>query len=98
MIDSIRYRKNEDGRRFKVVIREGFEGYVARATLSCSGCHETCEGYSTGQYAYDPKAMCEVGFGCEECGYTGKRRHEYWIPFDITAWSRHEREKERETG
>jgi len=98
MTESIRYRRLDDGTRVKVVTNEGFEGYVARATLPCTGCHHTDEGYSTGQFQYDPKAKCEVGFGCHECGYTGKRRWSMWVPFNITAWSRHEREKERQAG
>lgn len=32
---------------------------------------------------------CVVGAGCSECGYTGKRRSEVWVPFDMTAWDKY---------
>lgn len=38
---------------------------------SCSGCHETNEGYSTGHYPYDQRFKCEMGAGCNECGGLG---------------------------
>ncbi len=43
-------------------------------TGPCSGCHETVDGHSTGDYEYDKAAGCERGCGCHECGHTGKRR------------------------
>lgn len=39
--------------------------------VSCSGCHETNEGYETGHYAYSPVFKCYVGCGCRECGGLG---------------------------
>lgn len=43
----------------------------ARWTRECSGCSCDCgDGYG-----------CSHGAGgCDECGYTGKRREEMWIP------------------
>lgn len=43
-------------------------------TTACSGCHETVEGFCNEDG--DP----ELGSGCRECGYTGKRRHDMWLP------------------
>lgn len=40
-------------------------------THTCSGC---CEPGDYGLYTTDPEHNCSVGSGCEECGYTGKRR------------------------
>jgi len=33
-----------------------------------------------GKYPWDEKAKCYVGSGCEECGYTGKRRDSWFSP------------------
>ncbi|RKQ68963.1 hypothetical protein DES40_1739 [Litorimonas taeanensis] len=38
---------------------------------SCSGCHETNEGASTGWYSFHPFFNCEQGSGCGECGGLG---------------------------
>lgn len=38
---------------------------------SCSGCHETNEGASTGWYSVHPFFKCEQGAGCGECGGIG---------------------------
>ena len=38
---------------------------------SCSGCHETNEGYETGHYPYSEVFQCHVGSGCSECGGIG---------------------------
>lgn len=82
-----RYRRDQDGKRHKVVTSNGQEGYVARVTMSCSGCTEMGEYMSNiNGHPYDNKARCHVGFGCEECGFTGKRRREMWIPFDMGNW------------
>lgn len=95
-----RYRTVDlcDGETMRVMVVEfrGHEGYIARWTASCSGCHETNEGYETGLYPYDKKAQCYVGAGCHECGYTGKRREAMWIPFDYAAWSDDEDRRWRE--
>ena len=45
-------------------------------TDSCSGCYETKEGYTNHDYPTDPKLGIKVGAGCNECGYTGKRKHQ----------------------
>ena len=89
MRQPIRYRTVEEVGRVKVVMHEGFEGYVVRWTEACTGCHETEDGHPVGRYAWDSKAKCDVGSGCHECGYTGKRRRVEWIPIDITAWDKH---------
>lgn len=84
MTDPIRYRKDDEGNRYKVVMNEGFEGYIGRWTTACSGCYESTDGFPTG----------DIGGGCDECGYTGKRRWSMWVPFDITAWHKHMVEQE----
>jgi hypothetical protein len=78
----IRYRRDDDGKRRRVVMFNGQEGFEVWATVSCSGCCEMGEsGGNPNGHDYDPKARCHVGFGCDECGYTGKRRWPYWVPF-----------------
>lgn len=41
------------------------------AWRSCTGCHETNEGYSTGHFPYSAALKCELGSGCRECGGIG---------------------------
>jgi len=56
-------------------------------TTACSGCFEAGEyGGLAHRYAWDEKAQCRIGFGCEECGYTGKRRWSWWVPYVPRAW------------
>ena len=43
---------------------------LARWTESCSGCNSD-----------DPYKSHLDGTGCEECGYTGRRRYVYWVPY-----------------
>lgn len=38
---------------------------------SCTGCHETNEGYETGWYPYSSEFKCYLGGGCSECGGIG---------------------------
>ena len=38
---------------------------------SCTGCHETFEGYSVGSYPWNAAMKCELGAGCRECGGIG---------------------------
>jgi hypothetical protein len=38
---------------------------------SCTGCHETNEGYPVGSYPYSPGLKCHLGIGCNECGGVG---------------------------
>lgn len=53
------------------VIAEGGEDGAACGWSSCTGCHETNEGYSVGCYPVSPIFECEVGSGCSECGGIG---------------------------
>jgi len=45
---------------------------VIKYTGTCSGC--TCDVMQV------DKNGVQLGMGCEECGYTGKRRHVMYIP------------------
>lgn len=63
-----RYVRLIDGTRVLVVPFNGQDGHIVRWTTSCSGCDEIGE-YANGR-----------GSGCSECGYTGKRRREEWVP------------------
>jgi hypothetical protein len=85
MIEKRRYRRTNDGHLYLVVTVDGVDGFIVEFTDSCSGCHETIDGYETGDYPYDAKAQCYVGAGCQECGHTGKRRRREWVPFDAMA-------------
>lgn len=38
---------------------------------TCTGCHETFEGYSVGKYPYSKTLKCDLGSGCRECGGIG---------------------------
>jgi hypothetical protein len=69
-------RDQHDGKLHRVVVLGGVEGYVVSWTQSCSGCDEVPE----------MTARSEAGIGCHECGYTGKRRQEFWCPFDLSQW------------
>lgn len=42
--------------------------HLARWTTACSGCKPEYSDIDT------------RGHGCSECGYTGRRRHAYWVP------------------
>lgn len=64
-------------KRHKIVRWRGFDGYWARWTDACSGCSEDAE-----------YTISDVGSGCHECGYTGKRRRAWFVPLDIEAWER----------
>ena len=77
-MDKRRYRRDDKGRRrlVRVCERTGVEGYEAVETIKCSGCTEVGE---MGGQTWGP-------FGCDECGYTGKRRVRFWIPFDINEY------------
>lgn len=78
-----RYRLDRDGHRHLVSVVDGVEGFWTTLTMECSGCFEWGEyGGMAHLYPYDNKANCHVGNGCEECGYTGKRRRSWWQPFD----------------
>jgi hypothetical protein len=44
-------------------------------TTHCTGCTELGDyGQDAHLSPWDAKAMCRIGMGCSECGYTGKRR------------------------
>lgn len=89
MSDPIRYRRTPTGHRARVVTHDGVEGFVVRHTAPCTGCYEGGENSgSSGLYPYDAKAGCRVGVGCHECGHTGKRRHEDWVPFELAEQPR----------
>jgi len=45
---------------------------VVKFTSTCSGC--SCDIMKRDKNGID------IGMGCEECGYTGKRRHVMYIP------------------
>lgn len=58
-------------RRKKYAVVNGVLCELTKWTQACSGC--TPEYESIG-YNHD------AGGGCEECGYTGKRRASMWVP------------------
>lgn len=61
----------------------GVEGFEVSFTASCSGCMDFGEaGENLHNYPIDPKSGVHLGGGCDECGYTGKRRRREWVPFD----------------
>lgn len=64
-----RYAKLPDRTRVLVVRFRDQDGHVVRWTGECSGCSE----YEDGHQLVAP-------MGCSECGYTGKRRREEWVP------------------
>lgn len=68
-------RRDHRGKLRRVHRHLGHDGYYETATTDCSGCTDVGD-YGT---KYGP-------FGCEECGYTGKRRDRYFVPFDGSAY------------
>ncbi|HSH44626.1 MAG TPA: hypothetical protein VK966_02150 [Longimicrobiales bacterium] len=72
--------------RVKVVEECGVEGFLVRGVDSCFGCFGCFESGEymgmANNYPWDEKAGCHVGAGCDECGYTGKRRWTWFVPFD----------------
>lgn len=74
--------------RVMVVVHRGWEGHVVRSTASCTGCTEfgDCGSLLLGDV---DEGGSYRGVGCEECGYTGKRRRADWLPFDVPAYSAH---------
>jgi hypothetical protein len=73
-------------RRYRVVRHRGFEGYFVSIVQTCSGCHESEDGHDVGEYDFDKKNRITLGAGCHECGYTGKRRSQFFIPLDREAF------------
>ena len=90
MKERIRYRRDADGTRRRVVLNDGIEGFHVTYTTECSGCCELgeCMG-NAHNYPYDAKAQCHIGSGCDECGHRGKRRVRLWAPFDHAQWMAH---------
>lgn len=77
--------------KYKVI--DGVKHVYINYVSSCTGCHETIDGhpiYSNGKrvYEYDIKNNIELGAGCAECGYTGKRRSKFWMPIEETQGRR----------
>jgi outer membrane protease len=85
-----RMRRDSEGALHRVVLHDGFEGFVVKWTATCSGCFESEDGHPVGNYPFDEKAKCYLGAGCEECGYSGKTRREGWVAFDMGAYAVHE--------
>lgn len=54
----------------EVTAEEGKSG-AACWWRSCTGCHETEDGYSVGRYPRSKVFGCEMGSGCRECGGLG---------------------------
>jgi len=43
---------------------------------ACAGCHNSEDGHCTSGC----KGREHRGIGCSDCGYTGRKRHGYWVP------------------
>ena len=68
-------------RRKRVKMIDGIPHIRIVYTTECCGCFEGGDYMGLAHnYPYDPKARCYVGAGCDECGYTGKRRYDLWMP------------------
>lgn len=63
---------DEEGRKAKVHVIHGVECMRVIYSGACSGCTEVPE------CTHAP----DRGSGCHECGYTGRKRHDYFVPFD----------------
>ena len=71
-------------RRRKYFVYQDNVCFLGWYTTSCSGCFEGGEyGGLAHNYPWDAKAGCSVGGGCDECGYTGKRRLSFPIPHNF---------------
>jgi len=67
--------------RKKVFMIDGEACHKVTWTQHCTGCLESGEGQiNSNDYPWDPKAKCHIGAGCDECGYTGKRRQTFFVP------------------
>lgn len=60
-----------DGDYTQKRIKELIEDEQAGFWRSCSGCHETEDGYDVGHYPHSQLFNCKVGAGCSECGGIG---------------------------
>lgn len=68
--DKIAARRLDRRKNYAII-----DGEVAEScswSQACSGCYE----------GYD--SFHATGHGCDECGYTGRRRHGKWVPL-VTA-------------
>ena len=73
--DPTRYRLRTD--------TEGKHYVESWNTTYCTGCCELGENMGLAHhYPFDAKAGCYVGSGCEECGFTGKRRAPLVFPVE----------------
>lgn len=61
-----RYATTDDGNKCDLTGSYVFE--IARWSQACSGCH-------SGANLMDGR-----GYGCFECGYTGRRQSAQWVP------------------
>lgn len=77
-----RMRVGDDGKRHRIVLRNGVEGYEVTTTAICSGCTD-----------YEMGAIITGPNGCSECGYTGKTRRRHWEPFNIGEWQHAEEQR-----
>lgn len=66
------------------IVEEEAAGGAACGWRSCTGCHETNEGYETGHYPYSEIFKCHLGFGCSECGGIGAV-WEHWSEAELVA-------------
>ena len=78
MAERRKYRTLPDGKRVLVRKWLGVEGYESSYTSSCTGC----------TYVPENTGGPERGAGCKECGYTGKRRTVFFVPFDEEQYER----------
>ena len=83
-----RMRPDRQGVRRRVVELDGVEGFEVTDSIACTGCNETPE------FTH----AADRGMGCHECGYTGRRQMRHWVPFDLGAWDRPQRESTTERG
>lgn len=61
----------EELNRIKATVEECAAERAACGWRPCTGCHETNEGHSTGDYYFSNIFGCEQGAGCSECGGLG---------------------------
>lgn len=67
-VDALAGRRVDRRRNYAVI--DGQVHEAQQFSRACSGCYD-------GPHTYDAE-----GFGCSECGYTGRRREGFWHPLD----------------
>jgi hypothetical protein len=72
-------------RRKNYCVIDGRVCELAEWVESCSGCHETNEGYELPGTKFDANGIA-LGSGCHECGYQGKVKTAMWMPIDGDEW------------